>query len=269
MSDALLALQAVCFGYQRDNTFLGPIDLSVTAGECWAVVGPNGAGKSTLLRLMAGLVAPTTGQVQLGARPIGDWSLVHRSRRIAFLPQRVPTDLDLTAREIVLLGRYPHRSMGLFETAADSEAADRVMAITATLPFARSPLRTLSGGEAQRVHLAAALAQDPRLLLLDEPTAAMDLRHQLSMLQLLREQVDHAGVTVVFVAHDLNLASQFATHVLVLHEGKMIAVGAPDRVLLPQTLEPVYGLEFLSVPIGDETGQTWLAPRLSRGDLRK
>ena len=268
MSDTLLTLHDVRFGYDRNALFLGPVELGIQAGQCWAIVGPNGAGKSTLLRLMAGLLQPTSGQIRLDTRPLTEWPPSRRAQYIAFLPQHVPTDLDLTAQEVVLLGRFPHRSLGLFESAADHRVAERVMAITATLPFARRSLRTLSGGEAQRVHLAAALAQTPRLLLLDEPTASLDLRHQLSMLQLLREQVDHQSLAVVLVTHDLNMAAQFATHVLVLHAGRVVAQGAPGDVLLPRILDPVYGVQLTVFSGADALQQTWLAPLLVKGEPR-
>lgn len=261
LSDLLLTLQDVRFGYRRGSPFLGPVDLDIAPGECWAILGPNGAGKSTLLRLMAGLLQPTGGEIQLDGKTLAGWSAARRARHIAFLPQHAPADLDLTARELVLLGRFPHRSLGLFESAEDHVVAERVMALTATLPFAERPLRTLSGGEAQRVHLAAALAQTPRLLLLDEPTASLDLRHQWDMLQLIHDRVKQGGLAVVFVTHDINLAGQFASRVMVLREGHAVAAGPPLEVLRPEVLESVYEVELVSLPVTGPGARGWLVPR--------
>ncbi len=257
MSDSLptmLELDGIRFGYPARPGFLGPISVQIARGECWAIVGPNGAGKSTLLRLMAGLLPPGGGSVRVLGQTLGGLSPRDRARRIAFVPQHPPADLDLTAGETVLLGRFPHRTLGLFESAEDHAATKRAMEMTETISFADRPLSTLSGGEAQRVHVAAALAQEPELLLLDEPTASLDLQHQLAIFGLLRRRTRGADLTVVAVTHDVNLAAMFCTHALLLDDGHVAAVGSPQTVLTPETLSPVYGvkLETLSVP-GDPT----------------
>lgn len=245
----LLALRDVRFGFPTRPHFLGPISLAVAGGECWAIVGPNGAGKSTLLRLMAGLHTPHAGEVEIDGVPLRSISTRRRAQLVAFLPQRTPADIDFCARDVVLLGRYPHRSLGLFDSAEDHHVAERAMVLTETLEYADRPITTLSGGEAQRVHLAAALAQEPRVLLLDEPTASLDLQHQLGIFGILHDRARNDGLAVVVVTHDVNLAAQFCTHVLLLHEGQAVAKGLAAAVLTPSILEPVYGVKLVTLTV--------------------
>lgn len=250
----ILTADAVTYGFPQRPSFLKPVTLSISAGQCWGIIGPNGAGKSTLLRLLAGLMAPAAGTIRLDGRPLGDVPPRERARRIAFMPQGPPRELACPVRDVVLMGRYPHRRFGLFEDSADYGIAEDVMRTTGTVQFADRILSTLSGGEAQRVHLAAALAQRPAALLLDEPTAALDLFHQLGIFSLLRELVD-GGLAVVVVTHDLNLAGRFCTHVLLLDDGRPVASGPPGDVIRPDRLEPVYRvrLRVLGSGAGRET----------------
>lgn len=247
MTDAaapILTLDRVTFGFPRRPDFLKPVTLSIARGDLWAVIGPNGAGKSTLLRLMGGLARPTGGIVRVESEDIWNLPARLRARRIALLPQHLPRDLGLTAREIVLMGRFPHRRFGLFDRPADHAVVGDVMNLTQTTAFADRSIDTLSGGEAQRVHVAAALAQQPDLLLLDEPAAALDLNHQLQLLDILRELTHRRGLAVVVVTHDLNFAWRAASHVLLLHEGRPVASGAPADVMRPETLEQVYDVRL-------------------------
>ena len=256
----MLKLDDVRFGYASRQQFLGPVSLEVRRGECWAIVGPNGAGKTTLLRLMAGLRKPHAGGLYLSGEPLDLMSHRRRARKLTFVPQHTPTDLDLGVRDIVLMGRFPHRSLGLFESAEDYRIADRAMALTETSSFADRPLATLSGGEAQRVHVAAALAQEPELLLLDEPTASLDLEHQLAIFRVLRDRAQHDGLAVVVVTHDVNLAGQFCSHVLLLDRGRVVASGSPADVLTPEVLEPVYGVELATLAMPGHPERRWILP---------
>jgi iron complex transport system ATP-binding protein len=260
----VLELIDVVYGFATRPDFLGPVNLSVQPGECWAVVGPNGAGKSTLMRLMAGLAVPRAGRIELQGRPLSEYSRRARAQRIALVPQRGDSTFDLSVREIVLLGRYPHRLLGLFDSPDDERIAERVMTQTVTREFADRPLATLSGGEAARAHLAAALAQQPRVLLLDEPTASLDLRHERDVFELLRTHAARERVAVVVVTHDVNLAADFCSHVLVLDDGKAVAAGLPGEVLRPEVLAPVYEVALASVPDPDDRGRKWLIPRQPR-----
>ena len=263
----MLTLDDVQFGFPARPDFLGPITLSVAPGECWAIVGPNGAGKSTLLRLMAGLHRPRSGVVSLAGEALGRMSLRERAKRIAFLPQQMPADLDFRVRELVLMGRFPHRSLALFESAEDERRTEQAMAATQTLEFADRPVATLSGGEAQRVHLAAALAQEPQLLLLDEPTASLDLQHQLAVFQILLERTVRHRLAVVVVTHDVNLAGRFCTHVLLLDHGKPAAVGPPSQVIIPAVLSPVYGVKLAAVTLPGRDDRHWVVPTDAAGEV--
>ncbi len=256
----MLSLEAVRFGFPTRPDFLGPIDLTVRPGECWGIVGPNGAGKSTLLRLMAGLAQPTSGTIRFGGDSLSALPRRTRARRMAFVPQHPPGDLDLTAGDVVLMGRFPHRSMGLFESADDHEIAARAMVVTRTDTFRDRHLATLSGGETQRVHLAAALAQEPQMLLLDEPTASLDLHHQLAMFGILRERADVDGLSVVVVTHDVNLAARYCSHILLLSDGRSIADGVPSTVVCPEVLEPVYHVRMTAMHLPDAPDVAWLVP---------
>ena len=262
MSDArqvVLSAEGVTFGFLRRPDFLGPVSLEVETGHCWGIIGPNGAGKSTLLRLAAGLILPKSGVVSLDAAPLGSIDARTRARRIAFLPQNPPRELGLTVREVVLMGRYPHRQFGLFESHTDLAMATDSLDATDTTEFADRTLATLSGGEAQRVHVAAALAQQPGILMLDEPTSALDLYHQLAIFTLVRRLVDEHRIAAMIVTHDLNLAARYCTHVLLLDDGKVAAQGPPAEVIAPARLEPVYGVRLQSLR-ADGQDADWIVP---------
>lgn len=259
IGQAILSADAVTFGFDRRPNFLGPVTMRITRGQCWGIIGPNGAGKSTLLRLLAGIVAPKSGVVTLDGQSLGDVDDRNRARRIAFLPQNPARDIGLSAREVVLMGRYPHRQFGLFESAEDFEIAAASLAATESSEFSERSLATLSGGEAQRVHVAAALAQQPAVMMLDEPTSALDLYHQLAIFSMVRRLVDNEGLASVIVTHDLNLAARYCTHVMLLDAGRVIAQGSPAEVLTPGQLEPVYRVRLELVKNSDGN-PTWIAP---------
>ena len=257
---AMLTLRDVRFGFAGRPDFLGPVTMSVDRGACWAIVGPNGAGKSTLLRLMAGLQQAHSGLVEFRGTPLEGMSSRARARRIAFVPQQTPHDLDFRVQDVVLLGRFPHRSLGLFESAEDYAIAERAMEVTGTLALADRAIATLSGGEAQRAHVAAALAQQTEVLLLDEPTASLDLKHQLGIFRLLRTRAATDGRAVVVVTHDVNLAAQFCSHVLVLDDGRPAAQGPPADVLLPEVLQPIYDVELTTLATPGKPDRRWILP---------
>ena len=262
----VLELSGVRFGY-GDRTSagtspfsLGPVTLTVCAGQSWAIVGANGAGKSTLLRLMAGLCRSSGGTVALFGTALGDLSPRERAKSIAFVPQRPRCDVDVTAREAVLLGRYPHRSLGLFDSAEDFLVADETLVDTRMSAYADRAMSTLSGGEAQRVHVAAALAQQPKLLLLDEPTASLDLQHQLGIFEILRDRTSRGELAVVVVTHDVNLAARFCSQVLLHDHGRMVAAGPPEEVVTPDVLGPIYGVELAALTSPSGGDQPWIVP---------
>lgn len=255
----MLVAEQMTYGFRQRPDFLKPLSLSARAGQCWGIIGPNGAGKSTLLRLLAGLQVPSSGQVSFRGSPLATMPINRRATQIAFLPQQLSEAPGLAAVDVVMMGRYPHRRFGLFEDTADRAIADRAMVATSTLAFAERPMATLSGGEARRVHIAAALAQQPSLLLLDEPTAALDLYHQLSIFEIIAKLAAEDGLLVMVVTHDINLAARFCTHLLLLDDGKCVAAGAPAEVMKPDLLESVYHIQLATIKADDQPGH-WVVP---------
>jgi len=215
--------------------------LKAAAGELIGLVGPNGAGKSTLLRVLAGLLWPSEGSVFLEGRPIGELSRRERSRLIGYVPQDVRIDFPLTAEQVVLLGRHPHSRRLSTDSAHDYALAALALERVGMAPYRDRKVSTLSGGERQLVMLARALCGEPRVLLLDEPVSALDLKHQLLALAIVRDTVDARAAGVV-VLHDLNLASRFCDRVLVMHQGQIKAAGSPSEVLRPSLLREAYGV---------------------------
>jgi iron complex transport system ATP-binding protein len=258
-STPVLIAEKLTYSFPARPEFLQSLDLHVSAGECWGIIGPNGAGKSTLLRLLAGLLTPASGTVRLNGRAMHTLPPRTRARELAFLPQQMQCDVPGTGREIALMGRFPHRTLGLFENAADFDIVARALDETEAASFADRPIATLSGGEAQRIHIAAAIAQQPAVFLLDEPTASLDLYHQLSIFAILTQLAQRDGKAVVVVTHDVNLAARFCTHVLLLHDGRCVAAGRPEEVVTPRILESAYDVQLEEIASDGATGR-WIVP---------
>ncbi len=256
---AFLTMSDVRFGYPRGAVFLGPCDLAVRVGTFHAVLGPNGVGKSTLLRLACGVLTPSGGVVTCEDRNLATIPELERARRIAFLPQRFDAPLDLSAREVVMLGRFPIRRNRFFDSLEDERAAGECMATTGVGDLGDRRLGDMSGGEAQRVHIAAALAQKPGLLVLDEPTSSLDPYHQMEIGGLLRKLCDEAGLTVLVATHDLNLAGQFADCVTLVVDGAVVCTGTPQETLTPDRLRSVYGVPFERFCKSSQ-GRSWVFP---------
>lgn len=232
----------------------------VRAGELVGLVGPNGAGKSTLLKGISGLWSGVEGEISLLGRPLKRYSVREVARVIAYVPQITALDFPFTVRQIVMMGRNPHLSRFELETSRDRRAADEAMCRTQTQELADRLIGTLSGGERQRVLIARALAQEPRLLLLDEPTANLDIQHQISILGLVQTLVHKDGLGTVIAVHDLELAARFCDRLVLLHRGVVLADGTPHHVLSPGHLQTAYDVETL--PYADPiTGHLRLAIR--------
>ncbi len=224
---------------------LGPIDLDVRAGECLALVGPNGAGKTTLLRCLAGLRAPSRGEIRHRGRSFAGLSRRELARRIAYVPQVRPASVPLSVREAVGLGRYPHLSrFQLAPGAADHRAVERALAAAGIEALADRPLDELSGGERQMAWIAAALAQEAEVLILDEPTTHLDPRHQRDVARLLRRLHAEGGATVLFATHDLELAGLLGDRVLALRAGRIAALAPPREVLAAESLAALFDAPF-------------------------
>jgi iron complex transport system ATP-binding protein len=217
------------------------VSFSVGAGEIFGVVGPNSAGKTTLVRLLSGVLPPERGEVRLDGRPLGALGRRERARRIAAVPQDLTVAFPVTIEELALMGRYAHSAGRLFETPDDVARARAALAFAGVADLGGVPLDALAGGERQRARLAQALAQEPGLLVLDEPTSHLDLRHQRELVALLRRLNRERDTAVVFVSHDLNLAAELADRVLLLVGGRAVEVGVPAAVLEEATLARAYG----------------------------
>ncbi|MBC3983013.1 heme ABC transporter ATP-binding protein [Streptomyces sp. AC536] len=239
------------------RTVLDDVSLRVTAGEVLALVGPNGAGKSTLLSALAADLTPATGTVRVDGRPVADWSPGELALRRSVLPQSAALSFPFTVEEVVRMGRAPW--VGTPAEDEDDPAVAAAMVTTEVAAFADRPFGALSGGERARTALARVLAQRTALLLLDEPTAALDLRHQELVLRVCRERAA-AGDAVVVVLHDLGLAAAYADRTAVLHGGRIAADGPPDEVFGEELLSAVYRqpVEVLPHP---RTGVPLVVPR--------
>jgi iron complex transport system ATP-binding protein len=225
-------------------------------------IGPNAAGKSTLARLCCGLLTPQHGSVSLQGEALSRLSRRERARRVAFLPQHPPHDLSFTAHEVALMGRAPHLGLWSLEGPRDLDRARAALQEVDALDLADRPISQLSGGERQRVFLARAFAQEAALLVLDEPTAALDLAHQVLLVNALRRRAREGGGALL-VLHDLALAGAACDRLALLDRGRVVAEGTSGKVLRPAVLSPVYGTEVEVVP-NPATGQPLVAPRIVR-----
>ncbi|HYM53292.1 MAG TPA: ABC transporter ATP-binding protein [Candidatus Dormibacteraeota bacterium] len=245
-TEPLCAVVGVSFGYPLPDggrrQVLGGMDLKLARGELVALVGTNGSGKTTLLRLLSGVLTPDAGEVRFDGRPIGDWRKVELARRVTVLPQQLELPVGFRVAELVEMGRAPHARRLFGSTADDEQAVARALADADALDLAHRFADELSGGERQRVLVAMALAQEPELLLMDEPTLHLDLAHQVAVLSTIRRLRVQRGLTVLAVLHDLNLAAAFAPRVVVLDGGAVGADGPPGDVLTPALVERAFGV---------------------------
>lgn len=254
---ALLELRGVSASYGRRRVLHG-VDLEVEAGEVVALLGPNGAGKSTLVAVVSKVVPFESGEVRVAGAALGSLDRRELARRLAVVPQAAALPEGFRVGEIVQMGRTPYLRPFAPPSAADEEAVGRALEATDAAALVDRRVEELSGGERQRVVLARALAQRPQLLLLDEPTSHLDLRHQVEVARS-AQAAARAGVGVLFVAHDLNLAARLCDRVVLLSEGRVVASGPPERVLEPQRLSSVYQteVEVRSTPQGPLVVPRW------------
>ena len=248
---ALLAARGISWR-PAERTVIGPLDLDVERGEALAVVGPNGAGKTSLLRLVTGLLAPDTGSLAFDGQAFSRFGRKELARQIAYVPQLRPMRVPLAVEEVVLLGRYPHlRPLQMAPSAGDFEAVDQALRVAGIAHLRGRAVDELSGGERQAVYIAAALAQEAEVLVLDEPTTHLDPRHQRDIAGLIPRLRAEAGRTVVFATHDLNFASMTASRIVALRDGRLLGSGAPADLLTPEILDELFDAPFEVVRRGD------------------
>jgi iron complex transport system ATP-binding protein len=255
-----LSAEHVSFRYSRhERLVLDDVSASVQRGSIVGLLGPNGSGKTTFLRLLAGTLTPLSGEIAIDGTPVDAISRRELAQRIAIVPQETHSTFDFSAVEIVLMGRYAHLGPFELEGEHDLTIANAALAATGTLDLASRRFATLSGGEKQRVVIASALAQASGVLLLDEPTASLDLGFQLEIASLLVGLNHERGVTMVVSTHDLNLAAALCAELVLLKAGRVIARGPTGDVLTPDAVRSLYGVEA-DVGIHPRTGQLTVVP---------
>jgi iron complex transport system ATP-binding protein len=243
---AILSVQNVSFAYGRGSRVspvLTNVSIEVPRGSIVGLLGPNGSGKTTLVRLMSGVLSADTGSIRVDDEPIGTLPRRELARRLAVVPQETRAPFDFTVIEIVLMGRYPHLGPFQLEAADDVELARSALQATGTTALENRAFATLSGGEKQRVIIASALAQAARMMLLDEPTAALDLRYQLEVLGLLRTLNAERGTTIVVSTHDLNFAAALCHRIVLLKNGRVLAQGATADTLTAANVRALYDVD--------------------------
>ena len=257
---ALLWADSVSFRYASDAPLVvNGVSVRLENGTLAGILGPNGSGKTTLLRLLSGTRRPTAGRVLLDDRPLAELSRRDVARQIAVVPQETELAFEYTALEIVLMGRHPHLGLFTVEGPADVEIARQALVATGTTELADRPFHQLSGGEKQRIVIAAALAQSARLLLLDEPTASLDLGYQLEVCSLLQRLNREHGVTMAISTHDLNLAAAICRELILMRGGRIVAIGPTVDVLTPENVLRVYDVEA-DVHVHQGTGHVTVVP---------
>ena len=245
MTPALEA-EDVAFAYPRAGAArsafaIRDLGFAVAPGEIFGVIGPNASGKTTLIRLLSRVLTPDRGDIRLEGRSVLGRPRAEVARAVAVVPQDVPAGFAYTVGDLVLMGRFPHAPGRFFESREDRLEAERAMAAMGVRDLAAEPLDRLSGGERQRALLARALSQRPRILVLDEPTAHLDLRHQAECVASLRRLNRESGLTVILVSHDLSLAAEVSDRLLLMRAGRAVCVGSPEAVLDETRLAAVYG----------------------------
>jgi len=254
-----LEASSVRFGYRGRPVFEG-LSLSIVPGEMTALIGPNGSGKTTLLKLLSGALRPAAGEVRVEGRPLASLSPGARARLIGVVPQETSLVFDFTVMETVLMGRTAYLGLLGVEGREDLNAASAAMRRTGTLPFAGRLLSQLSGGERQLVLIARALAQQPRMLLLDEPTVFLDIRHRLEIHELLSRLNIEEGLTILTASHDINLAARYCRRIVLLKDGLVRADGPPADVFRADVLSEIYDTP-LRVVSDPDSGVPYVLPR--------
>lgn len=238
------------------------LSFDILEKQFFIIIGPNGSGKTTLLKTIAGIEKPTGGKLSIFDRSIKTFSIRELSRTIAYVPQSTFLDFPFTVAEVVMMGRSPHLGLLGMETESDLDIAKQSMRFTDVEKLSHRNFNQLSGGERQRVYISRAVCQEPRVMLLDEPTAALDLGHQTRIMDLMDSLKDEKGMTIVMVSHDINLAALYADRILLMKDGQTVIEGDPSEVLTYENLETAYGCTVLvdESPLGKRPRIT-LVPR--------
>ena len=247
-ADAILRARGVRFAYQPGRPVLRGVDLSAELGQLVCVLGPNGSGKTTLLKCLLGTLRPSEGTIMLAGMALPKIRAMELARIVSYVPQIPQVAFSFTVAQIVMMGRTPHMGRLGLPGPLDRRIAAAAMAMTGAAEFAGRGLDALSGGEQQTVMIARALAQQPRVMLLDEPTSHLDVRHQLDIYRLMAKLAHEWEMAVVCVSHDVNLAGRFADELVLLKDGRRMAAGTPSEVIRRDVLEGIYDVAVRLVP---------------------
>lgn len=257
----ILQVDKLYFSYRKSDVLKG-IDFTINENIMLGIIGGNGSGKTTLLKNISGYLRPKSGNVFIRRKNIKDFSIKEKARHIAYVPQEMPYDFEFSCYDIVMMGRMPFLKRFQSESIEDKNIAKESMEITNTWRFKDKNINELSGGERQRVYIARALAQKPKILLMDEPVSHLDIKYQIEILSLVNS-LSAKGILVITVLHDINLASQFCDEIFIMKEGKIMASGDPEKVLTPDNIKSAFSIEveLLDNPI---THSPYVIPTLNK-----
>jgi iron complex transport system ATP-binding protein len=262
---AAISAQGITAGYGPDDVLLG-VDLDLGDRELLGVLGPNGCGKSTLIRALTGILPLRSGNVRIHGDPLEHFSRRALARAVAVVPQRRDLLFSFTAFETVMMGRTPHLNRFQRERQSDRDKAEESLRATHALDLADRFVSDLSGGEQQRVHIARALAQDPRILLLDEPTTHLDINHQIEVFELLLRLRDQEGIAILCVSHDVNFAAEYCDRIVLMKAGRATAAAPPTEAITPESLREAYDVD-LPVAVDQVSGRPHVVIRRTTGTL--
>ncbi|MDY6792110.1 MAG: ABC transporter ATP-binding protein [Thermodesulfobacteriota bacterium] len=251
MKNSAVDITNLSFTY-RNHPVLHHLSFSVSQGEFFIIIGPNGSGKTTLMKIMAGILKSKIDEVKVFNQPLKEYTRNDLAKIVAIVPQMAVADFPFTVTELVLMGRSPHLNVLGLEQQKDLEIAQNAMAFTEVEHLAHRKVDQLSGGECQRVFIARAICHEPKIILLDEPTASLDLAHQLKIMDLMEKLKIQRGMTVIMVSHDVNLAAMYSDRLLLLKNGEIAGLGKPDEILTLQILKETYDCRLLvdESPVG-------------------
>ena len=247
----IIEVDNLCFGYKQ-KTILQDISFSIDAGSFVGIIGPNGVGKTTLLNLLGRFLEPNTGSIKINSKSINSYHVKELARNIAVVRQEFIPVFDYSVTDIVSMSRTPYLGSFAFPAQSDMQIITKSLELTDTLQFANRLLGTLSGGERQRVFIARALAQDTPILLLDEPTSFLDIKHQIDIYDLLKKAQLNHNKTIVSVTHDINLASQYCDTILLLYPDNKYDFGAPEHILTEEQIKKAFEVNILTCKIAEK-----------------
>lgn len=250
---------------------LKDMSFAVNRGEFFVIIGPNGSGKTSLIKSIAGIEQPWSGRIDILGRPLSDYGRKSLARKVALVPQTAPVDFPFTVAETVLMGRAPHLGLLGLESESDLKRVRQVLEFTGITELADRKIDQISGGERQRAFVARAVCQSTEIILLDEPTASLDLAYQTRLMDLMEALKNDRGATIVMVSHDVNLAALYADRFLLLKDGRIMSLGRPADVLTYEILEKVYGCTLLvdQSPLGDFPRITLVPGKIYQSESKK